>query len=63
MMIKINARESVEIVSGVFVSVISDSGSKYYSWDELTEKQVECFSGMSDEIKKVYKNYKDCITI
>ncbi len=61
MMIKINARESVEIVAGVFVSVISESGSKYFSWDELTEKQVECFSGMGRDIEKVYKDYKGCI--
>lgn len=58
MMIKINAKESVEIVEGVFVSVINESGAKYHSWDELTEAQVECFSGMNREFQKVYANYK-----
>ncbi len=62
MMIKINAKESVEIVQGVFVSVISESGSKYHSWDELTEAQIACFTGLSDEIQTVYGKYKDCMT-
>ena len=41
MMIKVNAKESVEIIEGVFVNVINESGAKYHSWDELTEAQVE----------------------
>jgi len=59
MMIKINAKESVEIIENVFVNVINEAGSKYYSWDELSETQVACFSGMSKEIKEIYDRHKD----
>jgi hypothetical protein len=59
MMIKINAKESVEIIENVFVNIINESGSKYYSWDELSETQVACFSSMNSEIKDVYDRYKD----
>jgi hypothetical protein len=59
MMIKINSKESVEIVADVFVNVINESGSKYISWDELTDSQVKCFSGLSNEIQEVYAKYKD----
>ena len=62
MMIKVNAKESIEIVQGVFVSVINDSGSKYHSWDELTEAQVECFVGLKGEVQDVYDKYKNCMT-
>ena len=62
MMIKINAKESVEIVEGVFVSVINESGAKYHSWDELTEAQEECFSEMNREFQKVYAKYKGGMT-
>ncbi len=62
MMIKINAKESVEIVEGVFVSVINESGAKYHSWDELTESQIECFSGMNREFQEVYAKFKDSMT-
>ncbi|MDX2481811.1 MAG: hypothetical protein QNK24_15925 [Desulfuromusa sp.] len=58
MMIKMNAKESVEIVEGVFVSVINESGSKYHSWDEMTEAQQECFSGLNREVQDVYEKYK-----
>jgi hypothetical protein len=58
MMIKINAKESVEIIENVFVNVINETGSKYYSWDELSETQVACFSGMSKEIKEIYDRHK-----
>lgn len=57
-MIKINAKESVEIIEEVFVNVINESGAKYYSWDELTEAQMECFSGMNREFQVVYEKYK-----
>ncbi|MEA3362462.1 MAG: hypothetical protein U9Q61_04245 [Thermodesulfobacteriota bacterium] len=59
MMVKINAKESVEIVDGVFVNVINESGAKYHSWDELTEAQIECFSGMNREFQEVYAKYRD----
>lgn len=62
MMIKINAKESVEIVEGVFVNVINESGSKYHSWDEMTKSQVECFSGMNKEFQEVYEKYKAGMT-
>ncbi len=62
MMIKINAKESVEIVDGVFVSVINETGSKYRSWDELTEAQQECFSGIKRGVQDVYDKYKGCMT-
>ncbi|MDX2495926.1 MAG: hypothetical protein QNK27_13260 [Desulfuromusa sp.] len=58
MMIKINAKESVEIIEGVFVNVINESGSKYHSWDEMTEAQQQCFSGLNREVQDVYKKYK-----
>ena len=59
MMIKINAKESVEIVEGVFVNVINESGAKYHSWDELSEAQMECFSGMNREVQEVFEKYRD----
>ena len=59
MMIKINSKESVEIVADVFVNVINESGSQYISWDELTDSQVKCFSGLSNDIQEVYAKYKD----
>lgn len=62
MMIKINAKESVEIVEHVFVNVINDDGSKYQSWDELTEEQQDCFSRMGQEIQAVYNQYKKCMS-
>ncbi len=62
MMIKINARESVEIIENVFVNIINESGSKYYSWDELSEAQVACFTGMCREIGEVYERYKGDMT-
>ena len=58
MMIKVNARESVEIVEGVFVNVINEAGNKYYSWDEMSEKQQECFSGMREGFQEVYDKFK-----
>ena len=62
MMIKVNTKESVEIVEGVFVNVINESGSKYHSWDELTESQAESFSGMIKGFKEVYEKYKAGMT-
>ncbi|MCK5912636.1 MAG: hypothetical protein KAG12_02075 [Desulfuromusa sp.] len=62
MMIKINAKESVEIIEGVFVNVINETGAKYHSWDELTESQVECFSGMNREFKEIYEKYRNGMT-
>ena len=62
MLIKINAKESVEILEGVFVNVINDDGSKYYSWDELSDSQVKCFSGMACDFKEVFKKYKEGMT-
>ena len=62
MMIKINAKESVEIVEGVFVNVINESGSKYHSWDELTESQTECFSGMIKGFREVYEKFRSGMT-
>jgi len=62
MMIKINAKESVEIIEGVFVNVINESGSQYHSWDELTPGQVHCFSAMNQDIQAVYNKYKDDMT-
>ena len=62
MMIKINAKESVEIIEGVFVNVINEAGAKYHSWDELTESQVKCFSGMNQEFREIYDKYKEGMT-
>ena len=62
MMIKINAKESVEIIDGVFVNVINETGSKYISWDELSEAQLECFSGMNRDIQEVYRKYEGGMT-
>ncbi|MFK5925742.1 MAG: hypothetical protein QM483_03835 [Desulfuromusa sp.] len=62
MMIKINAKESVEIVADVFVNVINESGSQYISWDELTAAQVECFSGLSKEVQAIYRKYEHGMT-
>lgn len=59
MMIKINAKESVEIIEGVFVNVINESGSKYHSWDEMTESQQDCFTAMRSEFQAVYDKFKD----
>ncbi len=58
MMIKINARESVEIIENVFVNVIGEEGTKYYSWDELSDSQVATFSGLARDIKEVYEKYR-----
>ena len=60
MMIKLNAKESIEIVADVFVNVINERGSKYHSWDELTDAQQECFEKMVQEFQVVYEKYK-CI--
>lgn len=62
MMIKINSKESVEIVEDVFVNVINEAGSQYKSWDELTEKQQECFTRLSQGIRDVYEQYRDCLS-
>lgn len=62
MMIKVNSKESIEIVADVFVNIINESGAKYISWDELTDEQVESFSGLSDELQSVYEKYKDRIS-
>jgi len=59
MMIKINSKESVEIVTDVFVNIINESGSKYISWDELTDTQVKCFTGLSNDVQEVYAKYKE----
>lgn len=59
-MIKLNAKESIEIVSDVFVNVINEAGSKYHSWDELSDVQLECFTKMAQEFQAVYEKYK-CI--
>ena len=61
MLIKINAKESVEIIEGVFVNVINETGSKYYSWDEMTESQQKCFSGMKRGIQNAYDEFKGCM--
>jgi hypothetical protein len=58
-MIKINSKESVEIVTDVFVNVINESGSQYISWDELTDSQVKCFTGLSKDVQDAYAKYKD----
>ena len=58
MMIKINAKESVEIVEGVFVSVINEAGSRYHSWDEMTVAQQECFSGLRRGVQEIYDQFK-----
>lgn len=60
MMIKLNAKESIEIVADVFVNVINEDGSKYHSWDELSDTQQECFENMVQEFQVVYEKYK-CI--
>ncbi|WP_321391459.1 hypothetical protein [uncultured Desulfuromusa sp.] len=62
MMIKVNSKESIEIVADVFVNIINESGAKYISWDELTDAQVESFSGLSSELQSVYEKYKDSIS-
>ncbi|SEA74182.1 hypothetical protein SAMN05660420_03012 [Desulfuromusa kysingii] len=62
MMIKVNSKESVEIVPDVFVNIINESGANYISWDELTEGQVETFSGLSREVQDVYNKFKDSFT-
>lgn len=58
MMIKINAKESVEIIEDVFVNVINEEGTKYYSWDEMSDTQIETFSGLAKEVKEVYEKYR-----
>ncbi len=60
MMIKVNSRESIEIVENVFVNRINEEGGKYLSWDELSEAQQQCYTRMCEEIKAVYAKYKDC---
>ncbi|GEM_PF-1963051 len=62
MMIKINAKESVEIIEGVFVNVINEEGSKYYSWDEMSDTQIAAFSGLAREVKEVFEKYRDGMT-
>ncbi len=59
MMIKVNAKESVEIVEGVFVSVIDEAGSRYHSWDEMTAAQQECYSAMRRGVQDVYDRFKE----
>ncbi|MCW8860608.1 MAG: hypothetical protein OQK50_09230 [Deltaproteobacteria bacterium] len=61
MMIKMNAKESVEIVEDVFVNVINEKGGKYQSWDELSESQQECFTQMKKEFQETYAKYKTCM--
>lgn len=58
MMIKINAKESVEIIEDVFVNVINEEGTEYYSWDEMSDTQIETFSGLAKEVKEVYEKYR-----
>lgn len=62
MIVKINAGESLEIVEGVFANIISASGSKYYSWDEMSEAQRGCLISMKKEIATLYAKYKDCLS-
>ena len=59
MMIKVNAKESVEIIEDVFVNVINEEGTKYYSWDEMTATQVETFSSLAREVKEIFEKYRD----
>lgn len=58
MMIKLNAKESIEIVDQVFVNLIDEKGSRYLSWDELSETQQDCFSDLAEEFRAVYEKYK-----
>jgi len=62
MMIKVNAKESVEIIEDVFVNVINEEGSKYYSWDEMSDTQIATFSGLAREVKEVFEKYRDGMT-
>ncbi len=57
-----NAKESVEIIEDVFVNLINETGSKYYSWDELSATQAETFSGLAREVKEVFEKYRDGMT-
>ncbi|PLY01504.1 MAG: hypothetical protein C0622_07155 [Desulfuromonas sp.] len=61
MLIKLNSKESLEIVDQVFVNLINEDGAKYLSWDEMSEKQQECYSKLVEEFSTVYEKYKPCM--
>ncbi len=58
MMIKMNAKESLEIVEDVFVNVINEHGTLYLSWDEMSEGQQTQFRQLQSEFQTVYETFK-----
>jgi len=58
MMIKMNAKESLEIVENVFVNILNEHGALYLSWDEMSEEQQSKFSQIKTDVQIVYEKFK-----
>lgn len=58
MMVKMNAKESLEIVEDVFVNIINEHGVMYLSWDELSEKQQGEFRQIKQDLQTIYDRFK-----
>lgn len=63
MLIKMNSKESIEIVEDVFVNVIKDDGAAYTSWDELSDAQQDSFRQMKADFEAVYGKYKSDLNV
>lgn len=58
MMIKMNAKESLEIVENVFVNILNEHGALYLSWDEMSEDQQAKFCQIKADVQSVYEKFK-----
>jgi hypothetical protein len=58
MMVKMNAKESLEIVEDVFVNIINEHGVLYLSWDDMSEQQQNRFRQIKSEFQTVYESFK-----
>lgn len=58
MMIKMNAKESLEIVENVFVNILNEHGALYLSWDEMSEDQQNKFIQLKSECQMIYEKFK-----
>lgn len=58
MMIKMNSKESLEIVENVFVHIINEHGTLYLSWDDMSEQQKSQYHQLKCEFQGVYEKFK-----
>jgi hypothetical protein len=58
MMIKMNSKESLEIVENVFVNILNEHGALYLSWDEMSEEQQIKFCQIKADVQVVYEKFK-----